>query len=111
MTLPPVEFRTYCIADYNPFRKFPADKFILATADEAGLYEIHIRFPNGLGLSSVNKYDFYESAAHAFAYADELGYPDSAVWIDLPDHVIEQSDILSRKLKKELQQMGYYWKK
>ncbi|MEM5817326.1 MAG: hypothetical protein AAGU16_05610 [Desulfitobacterium hafniense] len=105
-----IEFRTYEIAKHDPFEQFPNEKFIYAESDSDGMYTLHVRFKNGLGLSSTEKLTFHDAAVIAFAYAEEIGYSEGLVWVDLPEHVLEQPDVLNRTLKKSLQRAGLYWK-
>jgi hypothetical protein len=101
-------FRTYEVAKHNPFERFPEGKYIVAEADQDGMYALHIRFDNGLGLSSVNKMTLHEAANLAIRYQEGLGLPKSSVWFDLPDHVLEQPAILNRRLKEHLRRKGLY---
>jgi hypothetical protein len=104
-----MKFQTYEITKHNPFQKYPHEKYIVAEADSEGFYALHIRFENGLGLTSIDKMTLYEAVSCAFKYQEELGLPRSALWIDVPAHVLDKPDILSKKLKNKLQRSGLYW--
>lgn len=103
-----IKFHTYEIAKKNPFEQLQCEKLIYAESDSEGMYTLHVRFENGLGLSSVEKLTLREVAVLAFSYAEELGHNEKAVWIDLPDHALSQSSVLNHALKKSLQQAGLY---
>lgn len=111
-------FHTYEVAKHNPFERFPKGTYIAAEADQDGLYTLHIRFDNGLGLSSENKLTLYETVVLAFRYLDHLNFrglkgtdnPNEAVYIEFPDHVLEKPDVFNHRVKKLLQAKGYYWK-
>lgn len=103
-------FRNYEIVKHNPFERFPPEKYIAAEADEAGEYTVHVRYKNGLGQSIVEKLTLFEAATLAFRFQDGLGLPQDSVWIDLPDHVINEPSILNRRIKDNLKKKGLYWK-
>jgi hypothetical protein len=105
-----LEFRTYELSSHNPLEMFPG-KLIVALADSEGKYTLHVHFKNGLGLESINRLTLHEASELVFRYAEGLEYPKQAVWIDLPDHVLEQPNIMNFKLKKQLQEIGLYWKR
>lgn len=105
-----IQFNTYYLDDHNPFDRFPEGKYIAAEADESGMYSIHIRFNNGLGLTSKEKMILHEAAGLLFTYRDELELPNSAVWVDLPNHVVDEPGIFNRMVKNMLKRKGMYWK-
>ncbi|WP_068778193.1 hypothetical protein [Paenibacillus sp. GM2] len=105
-----VDFHTYEVSAHNPFECYPEGKYIIAAADDDGRYELHIRHTNGLGLTSKNKMTLLEAVTLSFHFRDELSLPASAIWIDLPNHVLDQPIILNRKVKEMMKRLGMYWK-
>lgn len=105
-----MNFQTYEVAVNNPLINYDGAK-IGAISDHDGRYTLYVHLKNGLGLSSVEKLTLLEATTAAFQFADELGYSDDMVYIDLPSHVLDQASILSRKLRKKLQARGLYWKR
>lgn len=106
-----IRFQSYKLSDYNPFSRFPHGKLVVAEADVDGLYSLHVQLKNGYGLSSIDKFSLLEVERLINGYAQELEYPRSVIWLDLPDHVLEQPILFNKKLKRYLQNQGLYWKK
>ena len=105
-----VDFYTYEVGTHNPFERFPEGKYIVAAADDDGRYCLHIRHDNGLGLSSKDQMTLQEAVLLSFHFKEELNLPVAAIWIDLPNHVLDKPIILNRKVKELLKRMGMYWK-
>lgn len=102
-----MRFKIYDTAQEDPFDRFPRC-LIAAVADDDGRYTLHIKLPNGQGLTSVDKFPLHEACLLAYDYADALGYSTRDVWIHLTERVLDEPAVLNRALKKRLQQKGLY---
>ncbi|GIO43167.1 hypothetical protein [Paenibacillus apis] len=56
------------------------------------------------------KVTLYEAVTAAFYLIDDMGLFEKNFWIDLPNHVLDEPDILNRKLKDMMKRKGMYWK-
>lgn len=105
-----MKFKTYELSEHNPFNQLSEGKLIALEADEEGLYSIHIRFKNGLGLTSKEKVTLHKAVTAALYLIDDMGLSVKNLWLDLPNHVLEEPGILNRKLKDMMTRKGLYWK-
>lgn len=102
-----MKFKIYDATKESPFDRFPRC-LIAAVADEEGRYTLHIKLPNGQGLTSVDKFSLHEACQLAYDYANALGYSTRDVWIHLTERVLDEPALLNRALKKSLQRKGLY---
>ncbi|MGE7273562.1 hypothetical protein ACQKK5_19125 [Brevibacillus panacihumi] len=102
-------FKTYSIAEHDPLAKFPKGVMVGAEADDQGMYTVHVKLKNGLGLSTLTKHTLVEANKLVERYSKGLGYPDNAWYIDIPAHVLEQDNHYNRNLKKKMLKSGTYF--
>ncbi|WP_103108430.1 hypothetical protein [Brevibacillus reuszeri] len=103
-------FKTYVVAEHNPFERFPKGVMVAAEADEEGMYTVHVQLINGLGLSTLTKHTLAEANELVGRYSKGLGYPENAWYIDIPAHVLEQDNFFNRRLKQEMLKSRQYFK-
>lgn len=106
-----ITLNNYELAKHNPFERFPPGKYFVAEAHDDGTYTVHVRFDNGLGVSTEEKIELLEALRLINRWQGVLEMPNNTVWVDLPDHVLNEPNILNKKLKEMLKKMGLYWKR
>lgn len=106
-----ITINNYDLAEHNPFERFPSGKYFVAEAHNDGKYTVHVRFDNGLGVSTEEKVDLREAMRLIIRWQGALEMPNNTIWVDLPDHVLNEPNILNKKLKEKLKRKRLYWKK
>lgn len=105
-----VTFNTYDLKEHNPFERFPAGKYVVAEANDDGLYNIHVRFDHGGGMTTIESFPLHRVFHIVSGFQADLELPNRAIWFDLPDHVLEQPSLFNRRLMATLKRKGMYWK-
>ncbi|WP_157515409.1 hypothetical protein [Luteimonas abyssi] len=95
----------------NVFTDWPENGEILRTvANSKGVYEIHVRFENGIGLKSTRELNLEEALSLYLELDEKLELGPTERYIDLPNHVLEQSSIFNKKILEAMKKKGMYFK-
>lgn len=94
------------------FKNFPEHVWVLAKANENGMYMIHAKVhPNGKCKTYPEEMTFQEALDRTLEMQEILGLPDEAVMIHINKAVVDQPSILNRKMKNYLNSKGHSFDK